>query len=624
MLKHAVPALLGLLPLTLSTLRAYPTGDPGSWTWKSYADHRFQPAQISACTDPDGRLRTLFVDTLGFRYYTENGVQHRVCHAVMQSFRAFGDGHLISEFEDARLGDFTSTVGTEDDVSWAAAQARRRTSVFSVTGAPGTLVIGGGYRRMLETDHFGDTFFPSSDYFGPPRPLAHRAVLRSGLAPTGPFPSFETRFSGSQDDLLATAVVPGPVENRTFLKSVYRGIRLTHYRDGANPPTYFETDISDILPVGWGVDRVITGGSLAVTPDGRDFYAFITSYKYLATDEFTTEARVFRVRTATTTSLDADGDPEIDLESITSVAVDGRSYPPGTAASATFAYPTILLTSANEPKWVVYEDGHTKNSWLTSRAPVTAGSAVEKTRAVSNGYTNRVSFGTASGPAAALDRRDNLHLAYQYTFNGAQSLVYFRETESGFSSPGIWHSVKCVSAPALTIGPGEYPYIVFNGNPDGGSYNSLVLWYPQEMQQAYKGDYEDRDKDGLIGLLEKATGSSDLAANPDSFLSIHAITHTDGLPRARLQYRVAASATRVPGQTVHLLADGNDTIRIEPSWSRDLNTFATGDFIVPSPEGPVRIPGRTYRTVWALDSVPLRNIPTQLFRLEVTRIQGAP
>lgn len=78
---------------------------------------------------------------------------------------------VLNEAVDATLGDYTSLIGRDDDVSVTVAARPQRTSIYSVPGRQGTLVYGGGYQHKLETETFGETFFPSNVYHGDFIPL---------------------------------------------------------------------------------------------------------------------------------------------------------------------------------------------------------------------------------------------------------------------------------------------------------------------------------------------------------------------------------------------------------------------------------------------------------------------
>ena len=184
-----------------------------TWIWRFYEDSRFYPAQLSACTDPDGRLRMLFTDTSGFRYYNQNGVNYRVCKTVMKSFRPFSDG-VIDEAVSADPGDFTSPTGTDRNASLAATQEPRRTSVYGVLSGENQLSYGGSYRHLMPGENFGTSYVRGMSYHGRIQPMAYRPVLGSEYS------DFKSGSSGGSPDVLAATCRAGPVENDVSLTSL--------------------------------------------------------------------------------------------------------------------------------------------------------------------------------------------------------------------------------------------------------------------------------------------------------------------------------------------------------------------------------------------------------------------
>ncbi len=611
---------------------AYP-GDPTGWDWRYYENSQFVPEQISACTDPDGRLRTLFIDSGPIRSYADPGqTPVRVCRAVMESFRVYatGLGALSAgpngEFIAANLGDPFANPGTDDDVSYNATLQLRRTSVYAVAGPENTLSIGGSYLRMLPGETFADNFFPSQGYDGPFIPLAGRPVL------TSLFAEFPYGFGGQQYDALATTAAPGSIRNSATLSAKFgpggeNYLRLRYSEldpvRTTNPYNTLRLDLKDLgAPAGWAVDRVITGGSLAITSDRRDIYAFVTSYVVLAEGIINPEARVFRVRTNGVAALvPNEGDYEYGIEQVNSVRVSQNVLAAGTPVSQLMRYPQILLSSTNEPRWVVWQDV-TSVKW-NERVPFTGGTATENTRSIVNNFSVSGTRGPAAAPSAGLDRLDRLHIVCRAGTNDNEPL-YLRQ---GGSVALIAKNLGgvCSGAPAMTVGPGGYPYVVFKGRAPGGSgADKLVIAYPQEVASLYPGDYEDRDRDGTIGLLETAQGSSDLTPNPPPLLTPAIITHTDDLPHMRLLHTVNASAVRAATGAAFTLPHLGDTIRIEPQWTLGLNTWNTSSFGVPNPAEPAQPGSQPSKQVYSLDTSPTTIGPKQFYRIKVTRIPGPP
>ena len=618
--------LILLLAFFSAATHAYPLA-PSTWTWRHYANSNFYPSQIAATTDPDGRLRTLFTNRQGFFYFTENAVAHRVHHVIMQSFRPLGLT-IMDEYVAADLGSYTA-VGRKESMSDAASLEPRRNFVYSVRGPSGMLAYGGSYRRLLSGETFGDNFFPSDTYDGTFIPMTGRGILKST------FDDFPYAFSGAEGNVLALLSVAGNVQNRTYLTNRTAGdIRLHYYENDSQPNglSFYRT-LSEAAPAGWATSRIITGGSLAITQDRRDFYAMITSYKLLPDGSFTTEARVFRLRTAATTSLDGDGDPIIDITSVTTTVLHAQTLPAGTAISKALKYPTLLVTSTGLPKWACWENSVDRIIHFVAKNTVTGGTAEENTRSIANGYesasggTTGRYFSNAAGPSFALDRLDRLHLAYQENSTPPNLIArYSREKADGNFENATGLGGTCTGAPAITIGPGDYPYVIYQGSTPGGpTDDKLVIAYPSGLADAYRDDYEDRDKDGRSGLLEFAQGSSDtvpdlpLARGPAISIVPGA---TAGTKKPRLAFTVSAAATALTEEQ-YQITQGVDTINIRLGYSynnNSLNTFSSGGFTRVS-----EFPFAGVKIITADDNINIgSSFQKGFYRLEVTRTPGPP
>lgn len=608
--------------------QGYP-GTPTTWgTWIAYEDSNFIPAQISACTDLDGRLRTLFVNRSGFYYYTENSVPYRVHHPVMQSFRPFSDGGLLSEFMDTKLGSYTSNIGRDDDVSDAASLLPRRTSVYSVQGPAGTLSYGGSYAHKLPTETFGESFFPSNVYHGDSVPLGGRKVLESRST------QFLLGFSGAQGNVLAASAAPGATQNRIFLTNRTDGdVRLSYYEDQTNPPRSFNVTLSGTTgDPNWAVGRTITGGSVAVTPDRRDFYAFVTSRKAVAGGGFSLEARVWHVRTTGTTSLDGDGDTVIDLAPVETNVPFGQTYVAG--SPATLTYPQILLASTGEPEWIIYSNrynsaGYQTDVYFSKRHPASVSADPQvNLRSIASGFgaTGSSFYNGATGGTAGLDRLDRLHLAYQYiAFADANDtrLGYARENATGAMEGAPLFSGKCFGAPALAVGPGEYPYIIYHGYaPGSGAFDKLVVIYPSGLKDSYRGDYEDRDKDGRIGLLEFAQGTSDIVHQSAPIGPVLSSVETSpGVRRPQLSYQLSQNAVHISEDRFQI-SQGNDVIEIRLGYSYNTNglvNWNAGGYVKKS-----EVLSGGVRNIVMEDQINMNNVAKAFYRLQVSRTQGPP
>lgn len=118
----------------------------------------------------------------------------------------------------------------------------------------------------------------------------------------------------------------------------------------------------------------------------------MTSYVVLAEDIINPKTRVFRVRTNGVAALvPNEGDREYGIEQVNSVRVSQNVLAAGNPASQLMRYPQILLSSTNEPRWVVWQDV-TSVRW-NERVPFTGGTATENTRSIVNNFS-------VSGPRA--------------------------------------------------------------------------------------------------------------------------------------------------------------------------------------------------------------------------------
>lgn len=604
-------------------VRAYP-GPVDGWTWKYVEDGYFLPLQVSAATDPDGRLRTLFLDAQP-SYITDGSGSRRVCPPIMQSFRPFPDGTVINEYRGLTVDDYTNSGKKATLASYNAALEPRRTAVYSVAGSEAIFAIGGAYRRLLPSESFGTgRSISHRNHF---IPFARRPVVDN------------VAYEETTADTLAIASVPTDVtpgtvlnEARLEIRSVTSSLPDLTLRFSQTPPggvtSVFIRSLGDAAPAGWADNRVITGGSLGITSDRRDFYAFVTSYKILSPGgQFTTEARVFRLQTTGGTT--DPGGTLIGIAGLSSTVVAESTFPAGTSASSALVYPQIALPNTNEPKWVVWENPGTGTIYAARHVMGTTGSADEKVRTLANGYVGGTgsplgALAPGSGPSIALDRLNLLHFAYK----GPSYAVYGRENGSGgFTSIALFGT--CTGAPAVAVGPGQYPYVVYQGTKPGtpNPYNKLVVAYPTGLEAAYKGDHEDRDHDGRSAMLERMQGSSDTYAEPASVVRTlrvaTAITEVaPGDRRFEMGFRLDFNAVRQGTSDVWRLADGADILEIRPAYSTNsMKDFFTGGFTV-TDEFTVSSSAR-YMTV--RHTTPLGpSAPSRFFRFQVRRIPGPP
>lgn len=603
-----------------TSLLAYPA-TPDTWTWKYLEDGYFVPLQLSATTDEDGRLRTLFLDD-SQPYYFYDGTSHRVAPPVMQSFRAFPDGTTLNEYRGLTVDDYINTAKRATLASYYAALEPRRTCVYSVKGDDATFAIGGAYRRLLPAESFGAGRSVShrNHFIG----TGNRRVLDNAA------------YDDSVSDTLAIAATPektnpaAPVLNQAVLevRSVTGGTPDLAIRYSQTTSTGFNSvflrSLSDAPPAGWATGRVFTGGSLAMTSDRRDFYAFVTSYKIISGGQFTTEARVFRLRTAGNTT-----DPIIGIESITTNVVAQSTLPAGTAVSSALVYPQIATIISDEPKWVFWGNPATNKVHAMKRVAGTTGTDEEKLRTIANGYVGAFGFtdggfADGSGPSIAIGALNILHFAYRM----GNYAVYGRENTNGNGFVSVALLGVCSGAPAVAVGPGQYAYVVYRGRKPGSpnNYDKLVVAYPTGLEAAYKGDQEDRDKDGRIGLIERAQGTSDTSVEDGTNLGpltpVPRIVGTaPGDRYCELFYRLNPNTVRQGTSAVWNLADGADTLEIRPASARR----PTGPWLTSGFTAIDDFATGSARYVMVKDSTALNPAyPTNFYIFKVRRIAGPP
>lgn len=617
-MKRSFQVLVTVLLSMPAVLHAYP-GPIEFWTWKYAEDGFFVPLQVSAATDPDGRLRTLFLDD-SQPYFYNDGTSHKVNPPVMQSFRAFSDGTVINEYQGLTVNDYINTANRATLASYNAALQPRRTSVYSVRGSDTTFAIGGAYRRLLPAESYGigRSISHRNHFIG----LARRPVVDNAA------------YDQTDSDTLAIASTPTKQNLDVTLNEARLEVRSVTTTTPDLTLRYSQTTSAgfnsvflrslDGTPAGWATDRVFTGGSLAMTSDRRDFYAFVTSYKILSPGgQLVTEARIFRLRTLGNTT-----DPILGIESITNQLVAESTLAAGTAVSSALAYPSVLVNASDEPEWVAWGNGGANTVHAMKRVAGTTGTAEEMARTIANGYVSGFGgaggeFATGNGLSTALDRLGRLHFAYRFS----NSAVYGREDNGNTFTSWILLG-KCSGAPAVTVGPGEYPYVVYRGTKPASpnNFDKLVVVYTTGLEEAYKGDFEDRDKDGRLGLIERAQGTSDGVTESSAIqatlaLAPEIIEIAPGERRFAMTFRLHTSAVRQGTTDIWNLADGGDALEIRPADAS-------------SPAGPYIASGYTVmddsisggaRFVKVRGPTPVGpSLPSRFFIFQVRRVLGPP
>jgi hypothetical protein len=593
---------------------AYP-GAPstwGTWTQKTYLG--IYPRQMDAATEPDGRLRLILVDANRGRTM-EGRLYYRPLAAT---FRWQDASTAVLEAVQANNGwslDAPYVLFTSDRVTPAMMNLPRRNQVatagrtgshfpvhslyYAKSDLPVDNGVPGSPLLYINEDTF--PYFPrkawgsdiQTSFFVTPS-----GVGSVSLTPNGRF-SVSCDFGGATNSLLI----------ETFVEPV------------TGPGGASEA----IIPSApWSTDRKFLGLDTGLAPDNKDAYFALASAKPLGT-QTSTEIRVFRQR------KDANGGTSYSngrtewSETITRT---------GMVDEVGWVYPKILLTKSGEPRWVLWSDPYVGLIKLARRVPALPDDdpATDEDRRIGNYEvlppingepSSTPHFALGKGVDAAMDDLDRLHVVWHDLGSGDRVVHYARENASGIFEE-ITLPVRCSQPPTLAIGPGNYPYLAYAGPAVENGY--LMITAPPGLMAAYRGDYEDRDRDGRPGLIERAMGSSDTIAETGS--ALRAVTLTAGLATVspgvqhfETGFQIAINSVRVPNTTTWNLADGNDTIRIQPSYSiNGMASFSTGGFTLAD---EFTINGQV-RYVTVRDTVSVTTYPRQSYRLLVTRIPGAP
>ena len=595
---------------------AYP-GAPATWgTWTEDTYFGFSPRQISASSDPDGRLRAAFINA---RPIADAGTRRQ---ALMLSYRRgaanFREQEIVTLKHGLPAGTAYSTNTEEDFVTNEASLKPLRTKIRSADRA------GTGFEvrtRLIR------------DYSQAPSGLTLSYLGRFLEAPpTNPY--FPRRPWTGRDSGRDTVQGFGVVRSVADSLGVGAGgavIAATFAVDGNGfyptlSPVYFTGNSSLSAPIsGFMDDATVNGGRVfamdsALTDDGSDGYHLISSAVLTSSQGIRSQLRLVRQRTS----------PTANNQRVTTAALP-NVFSPGSAANSMIQHPQVLLTRATgEPKWIVWSDTYNAEIRVAKRnvaLPDVAGSDdTNLNRRINGGYTVLPVIDTfAFGCDAALDRLDRLHLVWWTPVGG---LVHYARENSSGGFDEITLPTPAGGAPALAVGPGEYPYILYPGAATASPNETapLIIATPPGLQAAYHGDFEDRDRDGRPALLERAMGSSDAVVETGVALRAVTLTATlatvsPGVRRFETGFQLTFNATRVLNTTVWNLADGNDTIRIQPTYSvNGMTSFNSGGF---SLTDEFTINGQV-RYVTVRDTASVTTFPRQFYRLQVTRLPGAP
>ncbi|MDB6070678.1 MAG: hypothetical protein JWL81_1849 [Verrucomicrobiales bacterium] len=603
----------GISPASL----AYP-GAPATWgTWRQNS-YFGTPKQLSAATDPDGRLRLCYVDALN----SLTGNSGTVHPAMMFTYRWPRPDAPAPQVEIRTISmgltpsePLSYTFG--DNVTVAASRLRRRTKVVTADRNGGSFAVNATLTPRAPDESNSLILQSSRDYSEPsPNPYFPRRDWASGIGGSRMTASFH--FGNFAHSIAISSNARGSIDGTLSTSPSIQLNIETPWGRHIGPITYPSSVLFD-----WRNDRTLQSMDLAATDDARDVYAAICSTRPLS-GQTEAELRVFRytkVATPSGTTIYTEGTsqwPQTELRS-------------GAPEDVTYTYPKILLTRAGEPRWVVWADPTQSIVRIARRVPMIPDSDPETNEDRRIGGYNIVHraslnsnfpyFALGYSLDAAMDSADRLHVVWQGV--EGPSLVHYAREKADGTFDEITLPTSTTQPPCITIGPGDYPYIAWTGPNSSG--NPLIVSVPPGLVTSYHGDFEDIDQDGRPALLELAQGTSDRFSESGSILnavpmSASLATTSPGVRRFESTFKLAFQAVNESAATTWYLADGMDTLLIQPAYSLDgMATFQTDGF---SKIDEFSFNGVRFATV--RDTASTSTFPKQSYRIQVTRIPPTP
>ena len=604
------PSPEGITAYSLS----YP-GAPSTWgTWIQDTYFGMTPRYISATADPDGRLRLVFLNQRVPAMYP---YPQTIMFTYRRADGGFREAQALSLFYGNPLGTPWTVQNREDYGSSPYTGLPIRSKVLAVDrGSELEVRASMTLDSNLDSGSTNEIVFarsPASFPFFPAKPWAYH--VDNGV--------FKIMESTTRAGSIALSEA-GSVQSLATDNGNNSLVSLTpEYKiDGQTLSGPIAQD------VGQGVVNSIARVAsldMALTDDGKDCYFLLnTGLQDPSTSPVSVRSALTVIRQQLTSATVLGAKTATVAANVThTFAQSGRD--------SVHRYAKILLTHAEgAPKWVVWTDQYTNRTHIARRVPPIpdANPATNEDRMVIAGYqTLALPVAFSDGCDAALDGLDRLHLVWRNPLGG--EVRYARESSTGtFQEIGL--PTPASTPPAITIGPGDYPYIAYAGadtvNPSESA--PLIITLPPGLIPAYKGDYEDRDRDGRPGLIERAQGSSDQQAEGSTTLNALTLapslgTSSPGVQKFQAGFRVAYNSLRggVSNSPVWNLADGVDTIETQLSYSYDgMQKFYLGGFTV---EEEFTI-NNAIRYLTVRDSASTTQQRRAFYRLFVRRIKGAP
>lgn len=610
--KLGSPAPGGVSPYLL----AYPDA-PSTWgTWIEDVYYGFTPKLIGATTDPDGRLRAAFVNG---RALAGTSTKRQ---ALMLTYRRAEGGFRATEFVNLRSGLPStapySAAADDDYVTVEATTKNLRTKIATADrGAAGFTVKA----RMI------------ADYAQAPSGLA--SVYRSRfISPPAPFPYFPRKPWSRGDDYIETNYAFGVAINIADSLALSAAGSVTAVATGSESDPFSPNIAAQYKMAGQTLDAPFSAGinstqrgrvfalDSALTDDGKDAYHLLSSaVRTGAPNEIRSQLTLVRQRITSPT-----------LAGSVSTAPVAVVVSPSSEPNSVLTHPRILLSHATgEPKWIVWTDEYNAEVRAAKRViPLPDGPPddTNQARRISGGYQMIPTLDTfSSGSDVALDGLDRLHVVWR---EGVGSLVHYARENSGGGFDEIILPSPASGPPAIAIGPGDYPYIVYAGATAANPAESapLIVTLPPGLVTAYRGDNEDRDADGRPGLIERAQSSSDTVAERGLELrqlgpSAGLATLSPGEKKFETGFRLRYNSTRktVSSAPVWYQPDGPDTLEIQVQYSYNgMQSWNNGGFTLQDEFTLNNV--LRYATV--RDTATTTQQPRAFYRLQVKRIPGGP
>jgi hypothetical protein len=617
-------SLLLVVAALPSPSMAYP-GAPSSWgTWSQDVYLGITPRQISATTDPDGRLRATFVNSRAPA--VDKGFRQMLMFTYRRADAAFRQSEAVSFYAGLPFGTAFTNSSNPDFMTTEAMNLPLRTKVLAVSRSGGFDVRAIAMASEVSgANGLGPYQFSSRLVTNPsPWPLFPRLPWGTGPGNTIFDPIYQGNDQSRATSIgLSSAGEVLAVASRIGSELATAQFSLRFKIGTQTLDTEFVEDFNyngELLAL---VGRIRTLDT-ALSDDGKDCYLLLnTALPLISPTDIVSGLQLIRQRLALSPLATTGVLTRAPIVNIS----NGRNPP----YASVIADAKVHLTRATgEPKWITWTDTENAEIRVAKRLiplPGAPGSDdTNQNRRINAGYEVLPPLANFSfGCDAALDRLDRLHVVWWTPVGGL--VHYARETSSG-TFEQITLPTLASGSPAIAIGPGDYPYIMYAGattaNP--GESAPLIVTVPPGLLTAYRGDYEDRDEDGRCGLIERAQGSSDTYA--ETSLELRALslatvitTVSPGVRRFETGFQLNTNAIRVSGTTTWNLADGNDTIQIQPTYSiNGMRNFYSGGFNFVD-EFVINGRGR-YATVQ--DTASVTSFPRQFYRLLVTRIPGAP